>query len=107
MSTRYVRVGILLPVPFFKSLLHQDVFLRIYDAVRFQWNIYDEGILQAEEYIAKFRETCQGSRFSNFGAAVTTAVDPSGPLSGPHYISKYLRWATDLNILFEMLFWKV
>jgi hypothetical protein len=108
MSTRYVKIGILLPVPFIKPLLHQDIFIRIYDMVRFQWNICDLGLLQTEEYILKFREVCQGSsRFSHLGSALTTVVDPTGPLSGPHYISKYLRWAVDLNILFEMLFWKV
>jgi hypothetical protein len=100
-------MGILVPLPLVKSLLHQDIFLRIYDTVRFQWNIFDQGLLQTDEFIAKFREECQGSRFSNFGSALTTVVDPSGPLSGPHYINKYLRWAADLNILFELLFWKV
>jgi hypothetical protein len=108
MSTRYVKIGILLPVPFIRPLLHQDIFIRVYDMVRFQWNICDLGLLQAEEYILKFREVCQGSsRFSHLGSALATAVDPTGPFSGPHYISKYLRWAADLNILFEMLFWKV
>jgi hypothetical protein len=108
MSTRYVKVGILLPVPFIKPLLHQDIFIRIYEMVCFQWNICDLGLLQTEECVLKFREVCQGSsRFSHLGSALTTAVDPTGPLSGPHYIGKYLRWAVDLNILFEMLFWKV
>jgi hypothetical protein len=108
MTTRYVKIGMLIPAPFIKPLLHQDIFIRIYDMVRFQWNICDMGILQNEEYILKFREVCQGaSRFSHLGSALTTVMDPTGPFSGPHYISKYLRWAVDLNLLFEMLFWKV
>lgn len=108
MTTRYVKMGMLLPFPLIKPLLHQDIFIRIYDMVRFQWNICDLDILQTEEYILKFREVCQGpSRFSHLGSALTTVMDPTGPLSGPYYISKYLRWAVDLNILFEMLFWKV
>jgi hypothetical protein len=108
MTTRYVKMGMLIPVPFIKPLLHQDIFIRIYDMVRFQWNIWDLDLLQKEEYILKFREVCQGaSRFSHIGNTLTTVMDPTGPLSGPHYISKYLRWAADLNILFEMLFWKV
>jgi hypothetical protein len=35
------------------------------------------------------------------------AVDPAGIFSGPVYAREYLRWAVDLNVAFEILFWRV
>lgn len=35
------------------------------------------------------------------------AVDPSGIFSGPLYAREYLRWAVDLNVAFEILFWRI
>lgn len=50
----------------------------------------------------QFQDLCQGSLF-----ALGRAVDPTGPLTGPYYMREYLRWAADLNIAFEILFWKL
>jgi hypothetical protein len=70
--------------------------------IRLQWNICDHGYLEKEAVATQFQDLCQGSLFS-FGRA----VDPTGPLTGPHYMREYLRWAADLNIAFEILFWKL
>lgn len=52
--------------------------------------------------IAQLQGLCQGSLYS-FGRA----VDPTGPLTRPHYMREYLRWAADLHIVFKILFWKL
>ena len=67
-----------------------------------QWNICDHGYLEREMVIAQFQDLCQGSLFS-FGLA----VDPTGPLTRPHYMREYLRWAADIHIVFKILFWKL
>lgn len=89
-------------MPLIKPLLHLDIFEQLYDTVRLQWNICDGGLLEKDSVVSKFRDICQKSGF-RFGRA----VDPAGPLSGPHYAREYLRWSVDLNIAFEMLFWRV
>ncbi|KAH8669674.1 hypothetical protein BGZ60DRAFT_528146 [Tricladium varicosporioides] len=100
MSTGYVRAGLLIPAPMIKPILHQDIFSRIYDTVRLQWNIFDRGLLEKEEVVDGLRTVCGGNSIS-FGKLVDTV----GPLNGPHYIRVYLRWAADINMLFEILFW--
>jgi hypothetical protein len=89
-------------VPFVKPVFHQDIFHRIYTMIRLQWNICDHGYLEREAVETQFQDLCQGSLFS-----LGRAVDPTGPLTGPHYMREYLRWAADLNIAFEILFWKL
>jgi len=101
-SSTYIRAGILIPVPLVKPVFHQDIFHRIYTMIRLQWNICDHGYLERDAVVTQFQDLCQGSLFS-FGRA----VDPTGPLTGPHYMREYLRWAADLNIAFEILFWKL
>jgi hypothetical protein len=89
-------------VPLVKPVFHQDIFHRIYEVIRLQWNICDHGYLGRETVATQFQDLCQGSLFA-FGRA----VDPTGPLTGPYYMREYLRWAADLNIVFEILFWKL
>ena len=99
-------MGTLTPLPFVKPLLHQDLFPHMFEVVRAKWNIPDLGVLEMPQTMEKFRALCRGSQLSSFGSELAKALDPTGPLTGPYYTREYLRWAADLNIMFEILFWK-
>jgi hypothetical protein len=105
-SSTYVKIGTMTPLPFVKPLLHQDLFPHMFEVVRTKWNIPDLGVLDMLLTIEKFRILCRGSQLSSFGSEVARALDPTGPLTGPYYTHEYLWWAADLNIMFEILFWK-
>jgi len=106
MSSTYVKIGTLTPLPLVKPLLHQDLFPHMFEVVRAKWNIPDLGMLEMPQNMDKFRILCRGSQLSSFGSEMAKALDPTGPLTGPYYTREYLRWAADLNIVFEILFWK-
>lgn len=92
----------LVPLPLVKRVLHQDIFRTMYEAVRNQWNVFDNGILPEEVNFSKVQ-----LHFQRESSAFGKAIDPAGPLTGPHYVREYLRWAADLNLIFMRLFWKI
>src|SRR5205807_940059 len=66
-----------------------------------------DDILNRVTMQTKFQQVIQNAKDPDFWNRAGALLDISGPLRAPYYAKLFLKWAADLILRFEELFWMV